>query len=350
MAMDRDVRFHHVLQDLRIIEARQCARHWVLFHETYTIALLGRARAGMATWRYRHRSFFVGSDNQVMAIQPGELHATLKQTPCWDFIGLHIGEGLMKTIAAELGWPSPALNVALASAGSTHPEMVRALTGFGATLCTTLYADLEHPGQIGMCTCARQAGPILEALADVVRAFLDRYAEGAAEIAQPRRGAAVLRKAKEYLHAHYQDAYSLDRVATASGCGKYYLAHLFKREFGVSPWQYHARVLISKTCDALIRLPDRPLAEVAREVGWPSKVSVGTPPERAAVMIRNFRRVFGTTPDRFRASLRRSAERKLLQDLAQGFLGDGAGVGGFVGQRAGEGRDHVLRGGAVEAD
>jgi len=302
--MDRDVRFHHVVQDLRVIEARGCARHWVLFHETYTIGFMGRARAGVADWRYRHRSFVVGSEHLVMAMQPGELHATLEQTPYWDFIALQIGDALMRSVAADFGWRSPALNVKLGSAGLTHPDMVRALRGFGSTLCTTLYADLERPGSTGLCTCARQAGPILEALGEVVRVFVERYAEGAREIVLPRRGAAVLRKAEEYLRAHYRDAYNLDRVAAASSCGKYYLAHLFKQEFGISPWQYHSRVLVSKTCDALVRFPDRPLGEVALDVGWPSKVLGSTATDRSKVLIRNFRRVLGTTPERFRAPLR----------------------------------------------
>jgi AraC-like DNA-binding protein len=315
--MDRDVRFHQVVQDLRVIEARQCARRWILFHETYTIGFMGRARAGIADWRYRHRSFVVGSEHLVMAMQPGELHATLEQTPYWDFIALQIGDTLMRSVAADLGWQSPALNVKLASAGLTHPALVRALRAFGATLCRTLYADLERPGSTGLCTCAPQAGAILEALGEVVRAFVEHYAEGARELVQPRRGAAVLRKAQEYLRAHYRDAYDLERVATASGCGKYYLAHLFKQEFGISPWQYHSRILVSKTCDALVRFPERPLAEVALEVGWPSKVADSTASERSKVLIRNFRRVLGTTPDRFRASLRRSLERTSLHDLAQ---------------------------------
>ena len=306
--MDNDVRFHHVVQDLRILEARRCAKHWVLFHETYTIALLGRACAGKADWRYRHHSFVVGSENSVMAIQPGELHATLEETPAWDFVALQIGDALMRTIAAELGWKSAQLNVKLASAALTHPEMVRALHDFKARLCRTLFADLDRPGLKGLCTCSQEAGPIVEALGTVVQVFIRHYAEDAPEPAHPRRGAAVIRKAREYLHDHYRDPYSLENVAAASGCGKYYLAHLFKREFGVSPWQYHSRVLISKTCEALIRFPGRPLEVVAREVGWPSKPSAGASPERAAVMIRNFRRVLGTTPDRFRAPLRRSAE------------------------------------------
>ncbi len=332
------------------MEARRCARHWVLFHETYTLGLMGRARAGITEWRYRHRSFVVGSEHRVMAMQPGELHATREQTPPWDFIGLQIGDGLMRSIAAELGWPSPALNIRIESAGLTHPDMVRALREFGAALCPTLYADQERPGAVGLCTCAQQQGAILEALSEVVRVFIERYAEDAREIAPPHPGAAVLRKAEEYLQAHYRDAYSLDSVATASGCGKYYLAHLFKQQFGISPWQYHSRVLVSKTCDALIRFPDRPLGEVALEVGWPSKVAGSTALERSKVLIRNFRRALGTTPERFRAPLRRSLKGAALYQLAQQRVADRARVGGVVGERAGERRDHVFRRPAIEAD
>jgi AraC-like DNA-binding protein len=348
--MDRDVRFHHVVPALRVIEARQCARRWVLFHETYAIALMGRAQVGAADWRYRHRSFVVDSEHAIMALQPGELHATLKQTPRWDFIALEIGDTLMRSIAEELGWRPAQLNISLARAGHTDPDMVRVLRAFQATLCTTLFADLERPGHVGVCTCAGRADAILEALGAIVRVFVARYAEGATELSQPRRGSAPLRKARAYLHEHYRDPYSLDRIAEASGCGKYYLAHLFKQEFGVSLWQYHSRILVSKTCEALVRFPDRPLKEVALEVGWPSKVPGGNPNERRSVMIRNFRRVLGTTPDRFRGPLRGSVGQTLFQDLAQGRAGEGTGGGGFVGERAGENGDHVLRRASIKAD
>jgi len=344
--MDRDVRFHQVAQDLRVIDARQCARKWVLFHETYAIAMLTGAGIGMADWRYRHRSFVVGSQHRVMALQPGELHATLTETPRWDFIALEIGDALMRSIAAELGWRPTQLNVSLDRAGHTEPAMVRALCAFQATLCTTLFADLERPGQVPLCTCALQGEAILEALTAVVRVFVQRYAEDAMEISRPARGAAPLRKARAYLHDNYREPYSLDRIAAASGCGKYYLSHLFKQEFGVSLWQYHSRVLVSKTCEALVRFPDRTLNELALEVGWPSKIPGGNPNDRRSVMIRNFRRVLGTTPDRFRGPLRGPLERALLRDLTQSRAGDGTPGVGYVG---GDG-DRSLRRASIKAD
>jgi len=342
--MDRDVRFHHVAQDLRVIDARQCARRWVIFHDTYAIAMLGRGARGMTDWRYRHRSFVVGSEHLVMALQPGELHATLKETPAWDFIALEIGDALMRSIAAELGWRPAELNVALDRAGHTDPGMVHALRAFQTTLCTTLFADLERPEQVPVCTCALQAEAILEALAAIVRVFVERYAEGATEISQPVRGAAPLRKARAYLHDNYREPYSLDRIAEASGCGKYYLSHLFKQEFGVSLWQYHSRLLVSKTCEALIRFPGRTLNELAVEVGWPSKAPGGNPNDRRSVMIRNFRRVLGTTPDRFRGPLRGPLEPALLRDFTQRRAGDG----GLVPETAGDG--DRLRRASIEAD
>ena len=260
--MDRDVRFHHVVQDLRVIEARGCARHWVLFHETYTIGFMGRARAGIADWRYRHRSFVVGSEHLVMAMQPGELHATLEQTPYWDFIALQIGDALMR--------PSPPIRMAVTGAEREARQRRPHASGHGSGAARFRIDPVQDA--LRRSGASRHRPGFARA-----RGKRDRSSKRSARSCGPsssatpkgreRRAASARRcragKAEEYLRAHYRDAYNLDRVAAASSCGKYYLAHLFKQEFGISPWQYHSRVLVSKTCDALVRSPDRPLGEVA---------------------------------------------------------------------------------------
>jgi AraC-like DNA-binding protein len=301
--MSRDVRFHQFAADLRVMEARGCARRWVLFHDTYTIALMGHARAGFVDWRYRHRSYVVGSDNVVMVMQPGELHATLKQTPSWDFIALQASDALIKSVARDLGWPFPALNVRREAAGASHPAMVRALEGLRARLCTSLYGDVDGFLPTGTCTCQGSLELILDALGDVVRALIEHYAEGAREVVLAPAGASVLRRAKEYLHERYHEPYSLERLAEATGCSRYYLSHLFKKEFGVSPSKYRSRILVAKTSELLARHPEWPLEQIARELGW------GTSSRRLAsadVMIRNFRAAYGLTPDRFRNALKGS--------------------------------------------
>jgi AraC-like DNA-binding protein len=214
---------------------------------------------------------------------------------------LQVGDGLMKSMARELGWSFPELNIQLLNAGVTHPQMVRALRAFQARLCTTLFADLTSPGAVASCTCRHRQGSLFEALSGVAAALIEHYAEGAREITLPERGAGVLRRAKDYLHAHYKDPYSLEQLAAESGCGKFYLSHAFKREFGLSPSQYRSRVLVSKACELLMRYPDWSLDQIAMEVGWPSRSHARS--DRSTVLIRHFKRVLGTTPRRFRASL-----------------------------------------------
>ena len=110
--MNGKVRFHHIAPGFRVLEMRSCAKQWVVFHDTYSLALVGSSRAvaqhGSVEWRYRHGRHVVGPHHLVMAMQPGELHATLAVTPEWDAIVVQVSDLLMKSAAAELGWSSPA--------------------------------------------------------------------------------------------------------------------------------------------------------------------------------------------------------------------------------------------------
>jgi AraC-like DNA-binding protein len=284
-----------------VMEARGCARQWTVFHDTYTFALMGDARAGHVDWRYRQRSFVVGGDKMVMAVQPGELHATTKRTPAWDFIVVMAREALVHSVAHDLGWPHAQLNLRREEADSSHPAMIRALSMLRSSLCTTLFEPEDQ------CTCRLSAGPILEALGEVVAVFIEHYAERAQQVMLVSSKGSPLRRAKDFLHQHYRDPYDLDRLAAAAGCSKFYLARLFKKEFGVSPSQYRARVLVSKSCELLTSYPDRSLEWIAAEMGWRRRVR--DLPD-TTVMSRTFKRVLGVTPDRFRSPLRLVQPRK----------------------------------------
>lgn len=297
--MEGEVRFHHAAPDLWVLDARRCAHRWVVFHETYSFCLVSRfISPARVDWRYNHRLYFADPNHPIMAMQPGELHANVDRTPPADFIVLQIGANLMRQVAAELGYELPRVDIRPTHNGYGHPALIRALGAFRAGLCETLF-----PGKgpaTGLCTCASAFDRHQENLAEVVSAFIEHYVEHDRPASIACRGAAVLRKAKDYLREHFREPYDLSRLAEAAGCGRFYLSHVFKTELGVSPSEYQNSVRVARTCEALARFPDHPLEVIARSVGWPGRGLGSDDSDRASLLIRHFRRTLGTTPARFR--------------------------------------------------
>ncbi len=298
--MEGQVRFHHLTPELWVLEARRCAHQWVVFHETYSFCLAQVVPPYAVDWKYNHRLYTIDERHRVMVMQPGELHANTRRTPRVDFIVVQVGELLMKQIAAELGWPHRQINLNHPSPGLSHPDLLRTLWGFRGRLCSTLF---DPRAEYAVCTCARVADCLLESLTEIVAAFLRHYVEEAREVAIAKNGSAALRRAKEFLRAHFTEPYDLERLASAAGCGKYYLSHLFKREFGISPSEYKNRLLISRTCNLLARFPRQSLDEIVHRVGWPGRAPAADV-DRVSLMIRHFRRTLGVTPGQFRRALR----------------------------------------------
>jgi AraC-like DNA-binding protein len=284
-----DVRFHHVDADLRVLEARNCSRSWTLLPDWFSISAGDHLPAVPLRWRYNHRVYVLRPERPSITLQPGELLSTIDRSPPTNFIAVQASEALVRSVAQDLGWSSDDLHV-------RHPDgsvaMFVAINKLRARLCTTLF---EGGANDALCTCHASASVLYEVLPDIVRVLIEEQAVGAREVILPGAGAAVLRKAKEYLLDNYREPYNLDELARAAGCGKFYLSHLFKREFGLSPSQFQARVLVRHTCHELSRFPDRTLESIAKGVGWPGRVPS---------LIRHFRETWGVTPGQFRAALR----------------------------------------------
>jgi len=297
--VEGDIRFHHVTPELWVMEARRCAHRWVVFHETYSFCLVEHVADGvLIDWRYNHR-LYVADPGHAMLMQPGELHANVQRTPPGDFVVIQVAEGLLKKVAGELGWRFPEVNIKHPHAGTDHPALLGALRRFRAGLCS----DLFRPHR-GRCTCGRSLPDHLENLTYLVGVFIEHCVERAKEIVAPGRGAAAIRKAIRYLRQHYREPYDLNRVAAAAGCTPHYLDHLFASELGIPPRTYQNRILVAKTCDALVAAPHKPLQLIAHEVGWPGRPR-DQDVDRANLVIRHFRKTLGTTPHAFRAGVER---------------------------------------------
>jgi len=95
--------------------------------------------------------------------------------------------------------------------------------------------------------------------------------------------------ARRYIDNHFKENLSLDQLARLAHVNKYYLAHAFRREFGVSPISY----LISRRVEEsrfLLRETDHTLSLIAQMLGFSSP----------SYFSQCFRRVEGISPVEYR--------------------------------------------------
>ena len=129
---------------------------------------------------------------------------------------------------------------------------------------------------------------LCEALRDALDNFIDSISlQGYNRTSQP------VRRAIEYLSAHYAERCTLEAVAEAAGLSTFRTSHLVKEVTGRSVMQHLKRIRVQKAIDLLetTRLTG---AEIAAEVGFHDQ----------SHMTREFRGLTGTTPGRYRRERR----------------------------------------------
>jgi AraC-like DNA-binding protein len=290
---DGDVRMHHLTDGLMVLEAVECTHRWVVFHHTYSFALVLRTHGPDIRWRYNYRWYKVNSAHRMMAMQPGELHANEARTPPADLIVVQVAPALMQRVAESIGLGSAPLNIQHPHQESRDPHLLRALANFARDRCTSLF----EPG--GVCTCASFPDRNRANLVELVSVFAQHCAEGAHPLACADRGAAVVRKAEEYLVGNYQKPFDAQAVARHAGCDVYYLDHVFGAALGASPERYQQEILVARTAAVLTRRERRALTleQVAREVGWPGAANGRS---QARLLHKLIKRSFGLSPDALR--------------------------------------------------
>ena len=99
---------------------------------------------------------------------------------------------------------------------------------------------------------------------------------------------------KRYIDANYKESLNLDDLSRVVHINKYYLAHVFKNEYGVSPINY----MISRRIEEsryLLKETDISLSQIARVLGFSS----------ASYFSQSFRRAEGVSPIEYRKNHRK---------------------------------------------
>lgn len=98
-----------------------------------------------------------------------------------------------------------------------------------------------------------------------------------------------IREIIDFVHAHYKEKLTLDRIADVFYGNKFYLSHLFTKHVGMTIGHFIREVRLVHSV-LMMKETDRTIADIARHNGFPNSKSF----EQA------FREVYGTTAGRWR--------------------------------------------------
>jgi AraC-like DNA-binding protein len=251
------------LHDLEVLHARfiehRFARH---SHEYYVI---GVVEAGVQAFSYRG-AHHVTPAGQVFLVNPGEPHTGEAATE----------EGYVyRTV-----YPRPALMQQLASAVT-----VRAALPFFTR--AVIHDQSLTEGLIRFHRAVAEGAPtlsveshLIDALTHLIRRYADDRRAGSCALSERP----AVRRAREYMEAHYDANISLSELAALVQLSPFYFARAFQQEIGLPPHAYLETVRITRARELLLR--GVPIADVSAAVGYGDQ----------SHFTHRFKRLLGMTP------------------------------------------------------
>ncbi len=114
--------------------------------------------------------------------------------------------------------------------------------------------------------------------------LLTRYAEHPPMLRPISKEPQAVRKAREYIEAHYAENLSLSELAQVSGLTSYHLVHVFHQALGLPPHAYLNQIRLTHAKNLL--LAGMPIAMVAYETGFADQ----------SHLTKRLKRIYGVTP------------------------------------------------------
>ena len=258
------------LPGVELMTAVHSNRLWRVFHETYAACVIPPHRNGppeteIARFRYRRRDD-VMKPGTVVLLEPGEVHANIRNVRAADFYVFFFDPAILASAARELG-----------VSGAVQWRTSRSESAIVRTVVEQIYGTL-----------ARSSAPLESEtrLAECIRTLIDTCGERR-PTSPPRRHPAIQR-VRDYLHAHVLEPVRLDDLAAVSGLSRYHLVQTFSRTFGLPPHAYQNQLRI---------------AFVQRQLRGgipPADIEAGFFDQ--SHMIRHFKRTVGVTPRQYVAA------------------------------------------------
>jgi signal transduction histidine kinase/AraC-like DNA-binding protein/CheY-like chemotaxis protein len=124
---------------------------------------------------------------------------------------------------------------------------------------------------------------------DEAAAEASRMASGSEAL--PPGGGALVKRCVAFMNARYSEPIARWQLAEAVNASEDYLARLFRKELGLSPWDYLTRLRVERAKERLAKGSES-VAAVGARVGFPDQ----------AYFSRVFKKVTGISPQAYRAS------------------------------------------------
>jgi AraC family transcriptional regulator len=100
-----------------------------------------------------------------------------------------------------------------------------------------------------------------------------RFADQSALMLEPSNGLSRerLKRVRDYIEAHLDDRLTLTDLAKVACLSPYHFSRSFKQSIGVGPQRYVIQRRLERA-KAMIRWTNQPIAEIAQQVGLPTRV------------------------------------------------------------------------------
>lgn len=233
----------------------------------HTVPALGVVHKGAMRWDASRASHHLPAGNVIM-LNPGDVHAAGPVTEHgWSFRVFFLDNALFQTQSEDVGgkllrFAKPCLK---------SPRL--------GQMILELHLALE-----------RQSGA-LEAQSGLLRVFEElSLVQGTipAEQKNSRSEKSLIRRCKEFIHAHYAQNVSLADLSAAAETSPFHLLRSFRQHVGLTPHAYLVQTRV-EAAKHLLRARTA-IAEVAAITGFTDQ----------SHLTRHFKRLTGVTPRRFR--------------------------------------------------
>jgi len=241
-------------------------------HDEYQIGLTLDA-PGEYYYRGATHSIPIGS---LSVLHPGEVHS-----------GRSLGTSEVEIVTRKLYIPPDRMQQVMAEMIEHKPVSLPFIPTPILVDQSLISAFLNlHQTLAGAASQLEQESLLLSTLIQLVQG----YAESAPEIRAYKTACQAVERVREYLHDHYAENVSLNRLAEIAELSAFHLCRIFTHEVGLPPHRYQTQVRIAQAKRLLIC--GVPLQQLALEVGFSHQSHFG----------RHFKQIVGVTPGRYVSS------------------------------------------------